>query len=80
MSPDPDQVTTVRGDELTGVLDAVMTAQSRIDKARDDLQLAVRTARAAGASYTDLGSALGTTRQAAWERFSKGVDFTNSDS
>ena len=31
------------------------------------MQLAVRTARAAGASWSQIGLALGTTKQAAWE-------------
>ena len=30
-------------------------------------QLGVRTARAAGASWTQIGTALGTTKQSAWE-------------
>jgi len=62
-----------RGDEHTAVLDAVVTAQKSIDEARSRLGTAVRNALADGASYADLGSALGTSRQAAWERFSHGV-------
>ena len=59
-----------RGDEHTAVLEAVIAAQKSIDEARSRLGTAVRTALAEGASYADLGSALGTSRQAAWERFS----------
>jgi hypothetical protein len=32
----------------------------------------VARARARGASWTDIGDALGTTKQAAWERFGRG--------
>lgn len=37
-------------------------------------QLTVRTARAAGASWTDIGRALGTSRQAAWEAHRRWID------
>ena len=37
-------------------------------------QLTVRTARAAGASWSDIGQALGTSRQAAWEAHRRWID------
>ena len=37
-------------------------------------QLTVRTARAAGASWAEIGSALGTTRQSAWEGHRRWID------
>jgi len=37
-------------------------------------QLSVRTARAAGASWTQIGAALGTTKQAAWEAHARWID------
>ncbi|WP_448624861.1 hypothetical protein [Geodermatophilus sp. URMC 64] len=37
-------------------------------------QLAVRTARARGASWAAIGSALGTTRQSAWEAHRRWID------
>jgi hypothetical protein len=37
-------------------------------------QLTVRTARSAGASWADIGQALGTTRQAAWEAHRRWID------
>jgi hypothetical protein len=37
-------------------------------------QLTVRTARAAGASWTDIGRALGTTKQSAWETHQRWLD------
>src|SRR4051794_34386796 len=36
-------------------------------------QLTVRSARTAGASWADIGQALGTTRQSAWEAHRRGV-------
>ena len=43
-------------------------------KARYGRQLTVRTARSAGASWGDIGLALGTSRQAAWEAHQKWID------
>jgi hypothetical protein len=37
-------------------------------------QLGVRSARAAGASWAQIGAALGTTKQSAWEAYSRWVD------
>jgi hypothetical protein len=37
-------------------------------------QLTVRTARTAGASWTEIGRALGTSRQAAWEAHQRWID------
>jgi hypothetical protein len=37
-------------------------------------QLAVRSARAAGASWAQVGAALGTTKQSAWEAHTRWVD------
>jgi hypothetical protein len=37
-------------------------------------QLAVRSARAAGASWSQIGTALGTTKQAAWEAHRRWID------
>jgi hypothetical protein len=37
-------------------------------------QLTVRSARAAGASWTDIGRALGTTKQSAWEAHQRWLD------
>ncbi|MEV0721053.1 hypothetical protein [Asanoa sp. NPDC050611] len=43
-------------------------------KAAYGRQLSVRTARAAGASWSQIGAALGTTKQAAWEAHAKWID------
>lgn len=37
-------------------------------------QLTVRSARAAGASWSQIGAALGTTKQSAWEAHSRWID------
>src|SRR4051794_23324349 len=37
-------------------------------------QLSVRSARTAGASWAEIGSALGTTRQSAWEAHQRWID------
>lgn len=37
-------------------------------------QLAVRTARAAGASWSQIGAALGTSKQSAWEAHTRWID------
>jgi hypothetical protein len=37
-------------------------------------QLTVRTARAAGASWSQIGAALGTTKQSAWETHTRWID------
>jgi len=43
-------------------------------KTRYGRQLAVRTARGTGASWTQIGKALDTTRQAAWEGHTRWID------
>lgn len=58
--------------ELDEVLAEVAAASEHVDAARHRLWGSVRRARARGASYADIGRTLGVTRQAAWERFTKG--------
>jgi hypothetical protein len=43
-------------------------------KAAYGRQLTVRSARAAGASWTQIGAALGATKQSAWEAHSRWID------
>jgi DNA invertase Pin-like site-specific DNA recombinase len=50
-------------------LGAVERAQVTVEEAERERRAAVIAARAAGASWTAIATALGTTRQAAWERF-----------
>jgi hypothetical protein len=43
-------------------------------KAAYGRQLSVRSARAAGASWSQIGAALGTTKQSAWEAHTRWID------
>jgi hypothetical protein len=43
-------------------------------KAAYGRQLTIRSARTAGASWTQIGAALGTTKQSAWEAHSRWID------
>jgi hypothetical protein len=43
-------------------------------KAAYGRQLTIRSARAAGASWSQIGAALGTTKQSAWEAHSRWID------
>jgi hypothetical protein len=45
-----------------------------VSKAAYGRQLTVRTARAAGASWSQIGAALGTSKQSAWESHSRWID------
>ena len=49
----------------------IIAARQQIDDANDELRAAVRAARAAGDSWTVIGAALDTTRQAAYQRFGR---------
>jgi hypothetical protein len=47
----------------------IIAAAESLDAARDELRAAVAEARAAGDTWDAIGAALGTTRQAAFQRF-----------
>lgn len=49
----------------------IITARQRIDDAENELRAAVQAAREAGDSWTVIGAALDTTRQAAYQRFGR---------
>ena len=49
----------------------IITARQMIDEAEQELRDAVRAAREAGDSWTVIGAALNTTRQAAYQRFGR---------
>ena len=57
----------VTDDELLATLPKVAAASAQVDR---QLTIAVQSARARGLTWTKIGSALGMTRQSAWERFS----------
>jgi ClpX C4-type zinc finger len=50
--------------------DALRPANATVDATRGVLQTQVDTLCSRGVSWTDIGAALGVSRQAAWERFS----------
>jgi hypothetical protein len=54
--------------------DGVAAAQELADAANAALQAAIDRARAAGSSWRDIGEVLGTSRQAAFQRFGRPVD------
>jgi hypothetical protein len=53
---------------------ALAAAHQRVRDAQGRLQRAVETARAAGRTWHEIGTVLGTTRQAAFQRFGRPVD------
>ncbi|MDR2985556.1 MAG: hypothetical protein LBV34_12010, partial [Nocardiopsaceae bacterium] len=62
-----------RGDRLTmqEALELLALGEVIARKAATGRQLAVRSARAAGASWSHIGAALGISKQAAWETHSQ---------
>jgi hypothetical protein len=65
----PDDPDDPAGEPLTRdeALELLALGEVIIRKAGYGRQLAVRTARAAGASWSQVGAALGTSKQSAWE-------------
>ena len=55
-------------------LDLLALSEVITRKAAYGRQLTVRSARAAGASWTQIGAALGTTKQSAWEAHTRWID------
>ena len=56
------------------VLELLALGEAVARKAGYGRQLTVRTARAAGASWTAIGRALGTSKQSAWETHARWID------
>jgi hypothetical protein len=61
------------------VLELLALGEVIARKAGYGRQLSVRGARAAGASWTAIGRALGTTKQAAWEAHSRWIEGQSAD-
>jgi hypothetical protein len=61
--PDPEAAPLTQGEAL----ELLALGEVLIRKAGYGRQLAVRTARATGASWSEIGAALGTSKQSAWE-------------
>lgn len=66
--PEPGSLSQHEALELLALSEVI------IRKAAYGRQLTVRSARAAGASWTQIGAALGTTKQSAWEAHSRWID------
>ncbi|GAA1885749.1 hypothetical protein [Asanoa iriomotensis] len=56
------------------VLELLALSEVLSRKAAYGRQLSVRTARASGASWSQIGAALGTSKQAAWEAHARWID------
>src|SRR6266704_924979 len=70
LPPDPTVLPLTRDEALELLALGEVIAR----KAGYGRQLAVRTARAAGASWSQIGAALGTTKQSAWEAHTRWID------
>ncbi|MBW6432700.1 hypothetical protein KZ829_02950 [Actinoplanes hulinensis] len=68
---DPENETALSPDET---LEMLALSEVIIRKAGYGRQTMVRSARAAGASWTRIGAALGTSKQAAWESHQRWID------
>ncbi|MER6171873.1 hypothetical protein [Streptosporangium sp. NPDC001681] len=68
--PDPDAEPLTRGEALELLALGEVIAR----KAGYGRQLSVRSARQAGASWSQIGAALGTSKQAAWEAHNRWID------
>lgn len=53
------------------LLDAIRAAQTMVELSEDVLHAVVEDARTAGHTWHEIGEVLGTTRQAAFQRFSR---------
>jgi hypothetical protein len=69
--PDPDRCPPLSKSEAVELL---ALGQVIARKAGYGRQLAVRTARSAGASWAQIGQALGISRQSAWEAHTRWID------
>ncbi|MFF5261576.1 hypothetical protein ACFY4C_21740 [Actinomadura viridis] len=58
----------------TEALEVIALGEVIARKARYGRQLSVRTARAAGASWSQIGQAMGTSKQTAWETHNRWID------
>ncbi|MFI9175721.1 hypothetical protein [Streptomyces lincolnensis] len=60
--------------DRTELLELLALSEAVARKAAYGRQLTVRSARAAGASWSQIGAALGTSKQAAWEAHTRWID------
>ena len=84
LAPPPDGAADGELDEPAGEAARPLTREEALEllalgelvarKAGYGRQLAVRTARARGASWAQIGAALGTTKQSAWETHARWIE------
>ncbi|MFC9849152.1 hypothetical protein ACFWFF_21160 [Streptomyces sp. NPDC060223] len=60
--------------DRAGLLELLALSEVVVRKAAYGRQLTVRAAREAGASWSQIGAALGTSKQAAWEAYTRWID------
>lgn len=73
-TPEPGEAPAADALSRPEALELLALGEALIRKAGYGRQLVVRTARAAGASWSQIGAALGTTKQAAWEGHARWID------
>ncbi|MGY1623155.1 hypothetical protein ACI789_13225 [Geodermatophilus sp. SYSU D00965] len=71
---DPDDAGGPRPLDRAEALELLALGEVIARRAGQGRQLTVRTARSAGASWAEIGQALGTTRQSAWEAHRRWID------
>ncbi|MGY1593003.1 hypothetical protein ACI79D_13570 [Geodermatophilus sp. SYSU D00708] len=71
---DPDDAGGPRPLDRGEALELLALGEVIARRAGQGRQLTVRTARSAGASWAEIGQALGTTRQSAWEAHRRWID------
>jgi Protein of unknown function (DUF3887) len=69
-----DLVERMLSGRSAGALEAISVAQSIVRGAEEGLAMAVRQARDAGHTWAEVGQRLGTSRQAAFQRFGRPAD------
>ncbi|MGW0659849.1 hypothetical protein [Streptodolium elevatio] len=70
----PDDVSGARPLTREEALELLALGEVLARKAAYGRQLSVRSARRAGASWTQIGAAVGTSKQAAWEAHNRWID------
>ncbi|MBB3082804.1 hypothetical protein [Geodermatophilus sabuli] len=71
---DPEDADGARPLDRAEALELLALGEVIARRAGQGRQLTVRTARTAGASWAEIGQALGTTRQSAWEAHRRWID------
>jgi hypothetical protein len=72
MRVDPQQRQHAPTEELRSLLRERLAADEVRRSLEDDIAASVRRLHMRGLSWADIGALIGTTRQAAWERYGRG--------